>query len=48
MEDDKVVIKCKGLDTNLLNEEHFKKLLSGKNISIDTSKNIYKFKDRFR
>jgi len=38
MEDDTIIIKCKGLDNNLLNENHFKELLSGNNVNIDTSK----------
>jgi hypothetical protein len=38
MEDDTVIIKCKGLDNKLLNENHFKELLSGNNVSIDTNK----------
>ena len=38
MEDDTVIIKCKGLDNKLLNEKHFKDLLSGNNINIDTRK----------
>nr|BAM29335.1 dpoB [Lentinula edodes] len=38
MEDDSVIIKCKGLDNKLLNENHFKELLSGNNVTIDTSK----------
>ena len=38
MEDDTVIIKCKGLDNKLLNENHFKELLSGNNVSIDTRK----------
>nr|AYE93213.1 DNA polymerase [Termitomyces sp.] len=37
MEDD-FIIKCKGLDNKLLNENHFKELLSGNNVTIDTSK----------
>ena len=38
MEDDTVIIKCKGLDNQLLNENHFKELLYGNNVTIDTSK----------
>lgn len=38
MEDDTVIIKCKGLDNKLLNENHFKELLVGNNVTIDTSK----------
>jgi len=38
MEDDTVIIKCKGLKNNLLNENHFKELLSGKTVSIETEK----------
>jgi hypothetical protein len=38
MEDGTVIIKCKGLNNKLLNEEHFKALLSGENVYIDTSK----------
>jgi hypothetical protein len=38
MDNDKVIVKCKGLKTDLLNEDHFKTLLAGNEISIDTSK----------
>jgi hypothetical protein len=38
MEDDTVIIKCKGLDNKLLNENHFKELLYGNNVNIDTKK----------
>nr|QWO71407.1 DNA polymerase [Termitomyces sp. K2P1] len=38
MEDDSIIIKCKGLNKKLLNENHFKELLSGKNVTIDTRK----------
>jgi len=38
MEDDTEIIKSKGLDNSLLNEDHFKELLSGKIVSIDTEK----------
>jgi hypothetical protein len=38
MDNDKVIVKCKGLKTDLLNEDHFKSLLAGNEISIDTSK----------
>jgi len=38
MEDGSVIIKSKGLNNKLLNENHFKELLSGKNVYIDTSK----------
>jgi hypothetical protein len=38
MDDDTVIIKCKGLNNSLLNENHFKELLSGNNVYIDTNK----------
>nr|QWO71410.1 DNA polymerase [Termitomyces sp. T123] len=38
MEDDTVIIKSKGLDNKLLNENHFKELLMGNNVTFDTSK----------
>jgi hypothetical protein len=38
MEDGSTIIKCKGLDNKLLNEDHFKALLAGKSINIDTNK----------
>jgi DNA polymerase type B, organellar and viral len=38
MEDDTVIIKCKGLENKLLNENHFKELLGGNSVNIDTSK----------
>ena len=38
MEDDTVILKCKGLDNKLLNENHFKDLLSGNNVTFDTRK----------
>jgi hypothetical protein len=44
MEDDTVIIKCKGLKNNLLNEDHFKELLLGHNVTIDTSKIFTKLK----
>ena len=43
MEDDTIIIKCKGLNNSLLNENHFKELLSGKNVYIDTNKIFTKF-----
>jgi hypothetical protein len=38
MDNDKVLIKSKGLSNKLLTEEHFKTLLSGNEINIDISK----------
>lgn len=38
MDDDTIIIKCKGLNNSLLNENHFKELLSGNNVNIDTNK----------
>jgi DNA polymerase type B, organellar and viral len=38
MVDDTVIIKCKGLDNKLLNENHFKEFLSGNSVSVDTKK----------
>jgi hypothetical protein len=32
MVDETVIIKCKGLNNSLLNENHFKELLAGKNV----------------
>jgi hypothetical protein len=44
MKDDTVIIKSKGLDNSLLNEDHFKELLLGHNVTIDTSKISTKLK----
>ena len=38
MEDDTVIIKCKGLNNKLLNENHFKEILAGKSISFESQK----------
>ena len=38
MDDDKVIIKSKGIKNSLLNEDNFKELLLGKSVNIETSK----------
>ena len=38
MEDGTVIIKCKGLDNKLLNENHFKEFLAGNSVSFDSQK----------
>jgi hypothetical protein len=45
MDNYKVIIKSKGLDSKLLNEDHFKSLLSGNSVSIDISKIFVNFKE---